>query len=183
MLGSEKWWRNATSEEMLNTLSMSHGAGVLVCPTALHNEEVGLVGLLLITGYFGFTSKHCMPLCCSHPPFLQGKILKKQREWWRSKQECELWRGEAKHHPAAGQPSGDAVGWALCFLPVPCLQHGERQLGQCTWVWWCSGQSSWSSSKLCAFCLNKRNLNSVHPVPVRQLLTEHLWSVFGQNIG
>lgn len=27
MLGREKGWQNATDEEMLNTLSMSHGAG------------------------------------------------------------------------------------------------------------------------------------------------------------
>lgn len=52
----------------------------------------------LITPCFVFVSEHCTLPHHSHLPFLQGKKLRKQREWWRGEQECELLgKGEVKH--------------------------------------------------------------------------------------
>lgn len=100
ILSREKGWHSALSAEVLNTLGMCQGAepwrwsALLPCAMG----RWGRWDWPLITPYFGFVSEHCTLPRHSHLPFLQGKRLKKQREWWRGGQECELLgKGEVKH--------------------------------------------------------------------------------------
>lgn len=90
----------------------------------------GRSGCPLITPCFGFVSEHCTLPRHSHLPFLQGKRLKKQREWWRGGQECELLgKGEVKHRCRSRFCFiGDGISSAASDpLPraLPGLQRGK----------------------------------------------------------
>lgn len=99
-IGQGERMAQCPSAEVLSTLGMCQGAepwrwsALLPCAMG----RWGRRDWPLITFYFGFVSKHCTLPRHSHLPFLQGKRLKKQREWWRGGQECELLgKGEVKH--------------------------------------------------------------------------------------
>lgn len=119
------WWGDAKYPEHVSRgWSPESWAVPLRCTTG----RWGWQGWPLITPYFGFTSEGCMLLCRSHLPFLQGKRLKKQREWWRSEQRRELRRGEVKHRyfwwdtSSGVMPWHGLVGLQPTHCVLPCLQ-------------------------------------------------------------
>lgn len=92
ILGREQGWPSAPSAEMLKSPEMCQGAEPwcwsVLLPCAM--ARWGRQDWPLITPWFGFVSEPCTLPRHSHLPFLQGKRLKTQREWWRGGQECEL---------------------------------------------------------------------------------------------
>lgn len=121
---------------MLDTLDMCQGSEPccwsVLLPCAM--GRWGRPGWPLITPCFGFVSEHRTLPRHSHLPFLQRKRLKKQREWWRGGQECELLgKGEVKHRCRSQFCFiGDGISSAASDpLPraLPPLQRGKGPCG------------------------------------------------------